>query len=508
MDLLNSSSFLSRVEKLLDEWHVPGLAVAVVQNDTTTSKGFGKASLDPPRPCTSGTLFDIASSSKSLTAASVALLVADNEKYPRVQWDAKMSSLLPDDFVMSGEGYTENVTVEDVLSHRTGLPRHDSSYFGVRAAHPDTAQSVTRNVRNLQVSAPIRSKLIYCNLMYTVATYLVEKMSGLSFVDFLQSHFFSPLGMSSTYLQPDAVNDAGQGDRIATPYVWDEDNNTYKEVELQQSPEDQGAGSIITSVDDYIRYIKTMMKREPPISEEVYKGLIQPRIFDQVDVDELEPFTSWTAYAAGWWPRFYRGSLVVLHDGGIGGFGSVHFFLPKEQFGGVVLGNANGAQDLTLILAYELIDEALKVPKPERPDWNALFLEKQRKVEEEEKEEEGKLKKKFCPDFDGTPQPQKIPLSAYTGEYWNVGYRGMTLEIKDNKLFVDAADRSMGFYLTFEHVCDQTKYIAHLEDCIEGGDIPVLAEFRVQNDRIVKMGLKLEPDLDSLIWFDKADAHR
>ena len=106
----------------MDKWHVPGLAVAVVQNEETVSRGFGKASLNPPKPCTSETLFDIASSSKSLTAASVALLIADDEKYPHVQWDATMSSLLPEDFVMSEEDYTANVTVEDVLSHRTGLP--------------------------------------------------------------------------------------------------------------------------------------------------------------------------------------------------------------------------------------------------------------------------------------------------------------------------------------------------------------------------------------------------
>lgn len=122
MDLLDSPGFPTHVSELQDKWHVPGVAIAVVQGNTFASKGFGKASLDPAKPCTPDSLFDIASSSKSLTAASVALLVADSVNHPNVQWDATMSSLLPDDFVMSGEGYTDNVTVEDVLSHRTGLP--------------------------------------------------------------------------------------------------------------------------------------------------------------------------------------------------------------------------------------------------------------------------------------------------------------------------------------------------------------------------------------------------
>lgn len=122
MDLLNSPEFSAHVEEIQEKWHIPGIAIAVVQGGQTASKGFGKASLNPPKPCTPDTIFDIASVSKNLTAASVAVLIDDNEKYPDVQWDATMSSLLPDDFVMTGEGYTENVTVEDMLSHRTGLP--------------------------------------------------------------------------------------------------------------------------------------------------------------------------------------------------------------------------------------------------------------------------------------------------------------------------------------------------------------------------------------------------
>jgi CubicO group peptidase (beta-lactamase class C family) len=121
MEFFNSSIFPSYVEDLMTEHHVPGLAIAVVQNDQLASAGYGKTSLETSKPCTADTLFDVASSAKSLTAASVALLVADNENYPEMQYDTSMSSLLPDDFVMSGVGYTEGVTVEDILSHRTGM---------------------------------------------------------------------------------------------------------------------------------------------------------------------------------------------------------------------------------------------------------------------------------------------------------------------------------------------------------------------------------------------------
>jgi CubicO group peptidase (beta-lactamase class C family) len=100
MDLFNSPEFASHVETLMKEHHVPGMAIAIIQDEQVASKGYGHTSPDGPKPCTVDTLFDIASCSKSLTAASVALLV-ENDQYPEVKWDAKMSKLLPDDFVLT-----------------------------------------------------------------------------------------------------------------------------------------------------------------------------------------------------------------------------------------------------------------------------------------------------------------------------------------------------------------------------------------------------------------------
>lgn len=122
MDWFKSDNFDRRVEVLLDEWRVAGLSVAIAQGKKTSSKGYGYATFNPTRACTSDTLFDIASCSKSLTAASVGLLVEDEQKYQSVQWDSLMSDLLPDDFVMAEDSYTQQITVDDILSHRTGFP--------------------------------------------------------------------------------------------------------------------------------------------------------------------------------------------------------------------------------------------------------------------------------------------------------------------------------------------------------------------------------------------------
>ncbi|KAJ8109266.1 hypothetical protein ONZ43_g6180 [Nemania bipapillata] len=306
MDYLHSPNFPARVEELIKKYHVPGLAVAIIEGDRTFSAGYGLASLDPPKPCTPDTLFDIASSSKSMTAAAVGLLVRDNDKHPDVQYDAIVSNLLPGDFVMPGQGYTEGVTVEDILSHRTGMSRHDDSYLSQRAAKPDDARSITRNLRNLTISTPLRSKFIYNNMMYTVAAYLVEKKSGLPFADFLQERFFGPLGMSSTHLQPKRARASGLGDRMAQGHTWNEEEKRYISFDASDTIEGEGAGSIITSANDYIKWVKALMNREHPIDDEVYKGLTKMRTLVSPDSDDLEPMTSPVMYAAGLEPALLR----------------------------------------------------------------------------------------------------------------------------------------------------------------------------------------------------------
>jgi CubicO group peptidase (beta-lactamase class C family) len=121
MDLLNTSAFRQHVEALMETYHLPGLSVSICQNDTVTSVGFGLSSRKTHKAATADTLYDIASSSKSLTAASVALLVEDNENFPKVQWTASLHELLPEDFVMPTPELTKRTTVEDVLSHKTGM---------------------------------------------------------------------------------------------------------------------------------------------------------------------------------------------------------------------------------------------------------------------------------------------------------------------------------------------------------------------------------------------------
>lgn len=379
--------------------------------------------------------------------------------------------------------------------------------MGKDAEHPDTPKSITRNLRNLAVSAPLRAEWIYSNIMYIVASYLVEHLSGMTFAEFLHEHFFQPLDMTSSYLQPDAAKAAGLMERLSIPYEWDEKRKTWIALPYEQLPEGQGAGSVWTSVNDYIKYIQAMMYQHAPITDEIYKGVTKLRAIEnpRAVTDDQEPFTSPFAYAAGWEIYNYRGHTIVRHDGAIDGYGSTHLFLPDLMFGCVAFANSNPGSMVTEILAKELIDHVLGVPDAERVDWNARAHKTEVDGQEESKNDQARLRNDLCPNG---PEPQKLPLSVYTGEYWNAGYRGMKVEIKDDALFIDASKRtSNGFLMRFEHLCGQNMFLAHFVSTVpemstEDAEA-IKAEFRFDNDRVVKMGLALVSELDDMIWFDK-----
>ncbi|KAI0383612.1 beta-lactamase family protein [Hypomontagnella monticulosa] len=537
MDYFRSDAFSSLVRELMDEHHTPGFSIAVVQDEEVDSAGYGYAHLESKTPVTPDTLFDIASCSKSMTATAVGLLVEDDEKYPEVQYTATMSSLLPDDFVLSSAEYTNSVTLDDILSHRTGMPTHDKCYMGPQAAQPDDAKSITRNLRHLPMAHPLRTKYIYNNMMFTVATYLVEVKSQKSFSDFLQERIFKPLGMDSTTLQPSAAR-ARFGDRVATGYEWDKETSKYSGFPAPDSPEAQGAGSVVTSAKDFIKWVGALLRREGPISEKVYRDLVRIRSIQNPGAFRLKRFTSPEFYGTGLDIYYYRGYTVIAHDGGISGFGSRFFFMPELGFGAAMVGNSGqtlqsvgGAGTIANILSRRLIDAALKVSEiVSLPRWKPKRREEKIRGDiairqknqpngqvQDNKEQEGKKENESevgsdsdsDPDEDEkeedkkeSPSPQVTPLTSYVGSYWNPGYRRLTVQIKNDKLFIDATDRTTGFRSVFEHISDQTKYILHSYDMFEGGDEPCPAEFVFENGRAVKLGVLFEEVLKEMIWFE------
>lgn len=373
-------------------------------------------------------------------------------------------------------------------------------------------------------------------MMYTVATHLVEVESKQPFSEYLEQRIFQPLSMESSSLQPARAIERGFGSRLAQGHIWDRNSETYRALNCRNCPEGQGAGSIISSVNDYIKWVQALIHHKFPINGPLYRGLVRMRSIVNPKGRRLRPHSSPAIYAAGMEVYYYRGQKVIGHDGHITGFASRFVLLPELQLGIVVMGNSSGAGPVSSSVIRALMDEAINVPvserhlhkkrrekktakvlRPKRPDSCAQKLPVQA-VPESRIDEMGaagglptathhqnpnssqKSNTKNYRPISSTSQ--EIALEAYTGVYKNAGYRLVTVTIRSGKLFIDARDRSMGFTLIFEHRKDQTKYIAYLSDVLEGGSEPIDAEFIFQNGRAVRLGLDLEPAVRDLIWFD------
>jgi CubicO group peptidase (beta-lactamase class C family) len=293
------------VKALMDHFHVPGLAVAVVNGNSTFTKGYGTARF-PSTPVTSKTLFYGGSTTKSFTAAALSLLV-DNASHPAMKWTAPISTFIPDDFVLMDGYATQHVTLEDAASHRTGMPRHDLSVTG----QYETVRDIVRSMRYLPLNKPLRTTWQYCNLMFVTLGHVVETVSGQKLKEFLKEHIWGPLNMTSTYLSlPDAQN----GGILAQGYTWLQDSQEFMKIDHVNADPYGGAGAIISNVIDYAKYLRMMMTRGKPLSEEAHTAIGSPHMI-MPDLGNGGIAT----YGYGWMIEYYRGSKLQFHSGAIHG---------------------------------------------------------------------------------------------------------------------------------------------------------------------------------------------
>jgi CubicO group peptidase (beta-lactamase class C family) len=460
-------------------------------------KAYGHAAL-PNDTITTDTLFDLASTSKSTTAGAVAILV-DDENYPNVQWTTPVSKLLPDDFVLPTTRLTEEVTIEDILSHRSGIPCHDESYLSIRAKQPDNAKSITRNMRNLEFSKPIRTSFMYCNIMFTAATHLVETVSGMPYVEFLKTRLWKPLGMTNTFHDISDMQANNTLDRKATGYHWNKDTKSHMTIPTFEQTEGQGAGCIFSSAGDYAKWIRALIKCSPPLSEAAHKEFIEPRSMYDFDEKYAIPFGSRPLYALGLVHESYRGRTVISHSGSVPGFKAAVAYLPEFDWGFVSFGNADDADYINETLKWTLMDEILGVPKEERVDWSAFF----RGWNEMGQEEDKKVKPEF--EKPENPEPLGVALEEIVGTYHDAGYKDLVIEMKDGKLVADCTDRCFPFMLTFEHLT-ANKFVVdrrYTWDTLKG---KLRGEVRIEEGKVTSVGVELEEDVEGgLIWFKKVE---
>ena len=320
-------------------------------------KGFGHAVI-PSLPVTPQTLFYCGSTTKSFTAAAMSLLVDDKERFPDIGWDTPVSSLIRDDFVLADAWATDHITLEDALSHRTGYPGHT---MGINNSDP---RECVRRLRHLPMSAEPRTTWQYSNYMFTAVGHVIETLTGQWLGDFLREMLWGPMGMSSTYLRREDAETAEK--TLAAEYWWDAEAESYLEVpHLPDGRGREGAGMVISNVEDYEKYLRHMMSESAPLSASGHAEIKKPRIFMPGGIGASSPYTGPQFYSLGWSGGVTKGQEFWFHNGRIREHVSEMWMFPSLGFGLVVLINAN-QPSATSEIAWEVIYDRLGVEKERR----------------------------------------------------------------------------------------------------------------------------------------------
>jgi CubicO group peptidase (beta-lactamase class C family) len=408
-----SDDYAPLVRRLMARDQIPGVAVGVVERGHLVfARGFGYRDLDKHLPVTPNTLFPLGSCSKMFTATAIALLADEGT----IALDAPVRTYLRD-FSLQDPVASATLTPRDLLTHQSGLPRHD--FFWYQA--PFSREELYDRLRFLEPSGPPRTQWRYNSLMFVVAGRIVEKVSGESWESFVDSRILAPLHMRRTLLSAEAMESDSDH---ASPYAMRE--GRVREIPMLKSLSAIApAGAVQTSVQDLARWLTFHATRSPALlGEDLWRELHRPQAEmpapDQTEV--AHPY-----YALGWIHESYRGHPLVVHNGSIDGF-TVHLgFLPETGQGLILLMNRDFATDALMALAYSAYDRLLGL---EPLDW------------------ERRLQEVPTPLQDVRDIALDFPIEEVVGRYEHRAYGALTVRAEGNRLVMQF--RTLRFTLAYQ----------------------------------------------------------
>ncbi len=394
--------FAPLVRRLMARDQIPGLAVGVVeQGHLVFARGFGYRDVRERLPVTPDTLFPLGSCSKAFTATAIALLADEG----RIALDAPIRTYLPD-FALEDPVASATLTTRDILTHRSGLPRHDLFWYEAQFSRDE----LYRRLRFLEPSGPPREGWRYNSLMFVVAGRIVEAISGESWESFVRARILLPLDMRRTLLSAEAMESDSDH---AVPYALS--NGSLQKIPmLKHLSAIAPAGGVQTSVNDLARWLTFHATRSPALlGEGMWRELHRP----QAEMPApAEPEVQHPYYALGWIHESYRGHPLMVHNGAIDGF-TVHLgFLPETGQGLILLMNRDLAAAALMAIAYSAYDRLLGL---EPLDWEGRLEEVPERLED-------------APDI-----ALDFPIETVVGRYEHPAYGVLTVRARGDKLAME-----------------------------------------------------------------------
>lgn len=407
------------VEREMQAWEVPGLAIAVVKDDSVVfARGYGVRELGGREPVDEHTLFAIASTTKAMTSAGLGMMIDEG----RLSWDDPVSRHLPG-FQLADPYVSRELTVRDLLTHRSGLARHDLLWI----AAPFDRGEILRRAASLPRSGRFRADYGYHNIMYIAAGELLGAVAGQPWEAVVEDRIFSPLGMSRSTARAAVVETRPNVSASHTRV-----DGRVTAVARRDYDNIGGAGAAWSSARDMAQWVRLHLgggvyEGRRLISEPVVREMHTPQTLIRSDTtsERLFPETNFRTYGLGWWVQDYRGRKLVHHSGSINWTRTQVGMLPSEGVGVVIIANLSSS-NLQHALMYRVMDAYLGL---EPRDWSGEYLALARRADAR-----GAEQRREVEDARQRGTRPSLPLARYAGSYENELYGGVELGLEGNRL--------------------------------------------------------------------------
>jgi CubicO group peptidase (beta-lactamase class C family) len=414
------------VARVLKNFDVPGLAVAVVKDGkVVVARGFGVRKLGEPAPVDGKTLFEIASNSKAFTATALAMLVDEG----KLAWDDPVTRHLPD-FQMYDAYVTHEMTVRDLLTHRSGLGLGAGDLMWWPTTN-FTTDEIIQNLRYIRPATSFRNSYAYDNLLYIVAGKIIAQKSGKSWGETVRERILKPVGMTLTTT---SLAENARNPNVANAHS--KIDGKIAAVKAMPVPNAVGAVGINTNAEDIARWMNVLLAggKLPGAGKDAAGKDI--RLFSEaqgremwtaqtpIKISQPKPALAATtpnffAYGLGVQLRDYKGMKLVQHGGALQGFYSRVVMVPEAKLGIAILTNAESGGAMTA-LQYRLLDQYIGAAPS---DWIKLIGD----VEDEAHAKELARLKGATTTRAAKSKPS-LPLAAYDGDYQDAWYGKATIK--------------------------------------------------------------------------------
>jgi CubicO group peptidase (beta-lactamase class C family) len=407
------------IDSTLKEWNVPGLALTVVYKDQILyTKGYGYRDLEKKLPVETNTLIPIASNTKLFTATLACILAEEG----KLSLDKPVRNYLPS-LVFSTDELNAKVTLRDMLSHRTGLPRYD----GIWVNSPLTRKELLEKVTYMKPALGFREGYLYNNMMFLSAGAAMETITGKSWEDLIREKIFGPLKMNCSFF---TLAEYQNYSNHSLSYF--EPDSTKKLLAKQYTAIADAlgpAGTIKSTAEDMGNWMiaqlnNGLFKGQQVIpAKAIAETLIPNNISDKAGrYDEL----SNGIYCLGRTIQMYKGHKIASHGGAIDGYYSFVMLFPKDSIGIFVVVNADHGRPLSNFVPLDVFDRMLGLPTT---PWSQRYMKEYLAAKKQGKIDEDSLKASQVKET----KPSH-GLQAYTGTYQNATYGDIKVELNNDQL--------------------------------------------------------------------------